>query len=69
MVRIYLRFIIDVLDKLKAAYCWQAYDLISELCSETNVDFFNELSDKLHYTKNYSSVWFFFRTNCLIIFT
>ena len=40
MVRIYLRFIIDILDKLNAAYCWQAYDLISELCSETNVDFF-----------------------------
>ena len=54
MVRIYLRFIIDILDKLNAAYCWQAYDLISELCSETNVDFFfNELFDKLHYTKNY----------------
>ena len=40
MVRIYLSKIIDILDKHKVAYCWHAYDLMSELCSETNVDFF-----------------------------
>ena len=27
--------------------CWQAYDLMSELCSETNVDFLNELFNKM----------------------
>ena len=34
-----------------------------EHCSETNVDFFNELFDKIRYMKNYFSVCFFVQNN------
>ena len=36
---------------------------MSELCSETNIDFFNELFDKMRSMKNYFSVCFFDQNN------
>ena len=39
--------------------CWQTYDLMPELCSETNVDFFNQLFNKICFAKNYFSDCFF----------
>ena len=73
MVRIYLNKIIEVLNKLNVSrneyifirqrICWQAYNLMSELCSETNIDFFNELFDKMRSKKNYFSVCFFVQNN------
>ena len=49
MVRIYLNKIIDILNKLNVSHyeyifirpriCWQGYNLMSELYSETNIDF------------------------------
>ena len=36
---------------------------MSELCSETNIDFFNELFDKMRSKKNYFSVCFFVQNN------
>ena len=40
LVRIYLNKTIKVLDKINVSQCRQAYDLMSDFCSETNVDFF-----------------------------
>ena len=57
MVRIYLNKMTEVLNKrnishheyvfIRQRICWQVYDLMSELCSETNVDFLNELFNKM----------------------
>ena len=57
MVRIYLNKMTEILNKRNISHheyifirqhiCWQAYDLMSELCSETNVDFLNELFNKM----------------------
>ena len=73
MTRIYLNKIIEILNKLNVSHheyvflrqliCWQAYDLMSELCSEANVDFLNELFHKMCYMKNYFSVCFFVQNN------
>ena len=73
MVRVYLNKLIEILDKLNVSHheyifirkhiCWQAYDLMSELCSETNVDFFKDLFNKLRYMKNYFSFCFFVQNN------
>ena len=50
MVRVYLNKLIEILDKLNVSHheyifmrkhiCWQACELISDFCSDTNVDFF-----------------------------
>ena len=73
MARIYLNKIIEILNKLNVCHhelifirqriCWQVYDLMSELCSETNVDFLDELFHKMRYMKNYFSVCFFVQNN------
>ena len=73
MVRVYLNKLIEVLDKLNISQheyifirkhvCWQAYDLMSELCPETNVDFFKDLFNKMRYVKNYVSFWLFVQNN------
>ena len=57
MVVVYLNKLIEILDKLNVCHheyifikkhiCWQAYDLMSELCSETNVDLFKDLFNKM----------------------
>ena len=56
MVRIYLNKTIQILDKINASHhkyifirqrvCWQVYELMSDFCSDTNVDFFNQLFDE-----------------------
>ena len=57
MVRIYLNKTTEILNKhniphheynfIRQRVCWQVYDLMSELCCETNVGFFNELFNKI----------------------
>ena len=73
MVRIYLNNLIQILDKVKVSpheyiflrqrICCQAYDLMPELCSETNVDFFNQLFNKMRFTKSYFCNCFFIQNN------
>ena len=73
IVRIYLNNLIQILDKVKVSHyqyiflrqriCWQAYDLMPELCSETNVDFFNQFFNKMRFTKNYFCNCFFIQNN------
>ena len=73
MVRIYLNKTIEVLNKINVSHheyifirqriCWQACDLMSDFCSETNVDFFNQLFEKMHFMKNYFSDRFFIKNN------
>ena len=77
MVRIYLNKFLQVLDKVNVSHheykfirqliCWQTYDLMTELCRETNVDFFNQLFLKMRFMKNHFSDCFLFRTIRLII--
>ena len=73
MVTVYLNKLIEILDKLNVSHheyifirkyiFWQAYDLISKLCSETNFDFFGDLFNKRRYMKNYFSFCFFVHNN------
>ena len=73
MVRIYLNKLLQVLDKVNVSHheynfirqriCWQAYDLMTELCRETNVDFFNLLFLKMRFMKNHFSDCFFIQNN------
>ena len=63
MVRIYLNKTIQILDKINAYHhkyifirqrvCWQVYELMSDFCSDTNVDFFNQLFDENAFYENY----------------
>ena len=63
MVRIYLNKTIQILDKINASrhkyifirqrVCWQVYELMSDFCSDTNVDFFNQLFDENAFYENY----------------
>lgn len=69
LVTVYLNNIIEILSKVNVSHheyifirervCWQAYDLMSKFCSKTNVDFFNELFEKMRLKKNYSPISFF----------
>ena len=73
MVRVYLNKLIEILDKLNVSHheyifirkhiCWQAYDLMFELRSETNVGFFKDLFNKVCYMKNYFCFCFFVQNN------
>ena len=73
MVRICLNKLLQVLGKVNVSHheynlirqpiCWQAYDLMIELCCETNVDFYNQLFLKMRFMKNYFSDCFFIRNN------
>ena len=73
MVRIYLNKTIQILDKVNVSHheyifirqriCWQAYELMSDLCSDTNVDFFNQLFNKMRFMKSYFSDCFFIENN------
>ena len=65
LVRIYLKKTIRVLDKINVSQCRQAYDLMSDFCSETNVDFFNQWFEKMRFMKNYFSDCFFNKNNSL----
>ena len=65
LVRIYLNKTIKVLDKINVSQCRQAYDLMSDFCSETNVDFFNQWFEKMRVMKNYFSDCFFIKNNSL----
>ena len=63
MVRIYLNKTTQILDKINASrhkyifirqrVCWQVYELMSDFCSDTNVDFFNQLFDENAFYENY----------------
>ena len=63
MVRIYLNKTIQILDKINASrhkyifirqrVRWQVYELMSDFCSDTNVDFFNQLFDENAFYENY----------------
>ena len=73
MVRVYLNKLIKILDKLNVSdheyifirkhICWQAYELMSDFCSDTNVDFFNQLFEKICFMKNYFSDCFFIKND------
>ena len=73
MVRIYLNKLIEILDNLNVSHheyifirehiCWQAYGLMSNFCSDTNVDFFNQLFEKTRFIINYFSDCFFIKNN------
>ena len=73
MVRVYLNKFIEILGKLNVSHheyvfirkhiCWQAYKLMSDFCSDTNVDFFNQLFEKMCFMKNYFSDCFFIKNN------
>ena len=73
MVRVYLNKFIEILGKLNVSHheyvfirkhiCWQAYELMSDFCSDTNVDFFNQLFEKMCFMKNYFSDCFFIKNN------
>ena len=72
IVRICLNKLLQVLHKVVSHHeynfitqpiCWQAYDLMIEVCCETNVDFFNRLLLKMSFMKNYFSDCFFIQNN------
>ena len=73
MVRIYLNKLFQVLDKVNVSHheynftrqriCWQVYNLMTELCCETNVDYFNQFFLKMRFMKNYFSDCFFIQNN------
>ena len=77
MIRIYLNKTIEVLDIINVSHheyifirqliCWQAYNLMSEFCSETNVELSNQLFEKMRFIKNYFSDCFFIKKNMSII--
>ena len=72
MVRVYLNKLIEILDKFNISHhnyvfvrkhvCWQAYELMSDFCSGTNVDFFNQLLfEKMRFMKTF--FLFFIKNN------
>ena len=73
MVKVYLNKLIEILDKLNVSHheyiyirkniCWQAYEKMPDFCSDTNVDFFNQLFEKMRFMKNYFSDCFFIKNN------
>ena len=73
MVRVYLNKLMEISDKLNVSdheyifirkhICWQAYELMSDFCSDTNVDFFNQLFEKICFMKNYFSDCFFIKND------
>ena len=73
MVGIYLNKTIQIIDKVIVSHheyifirqriCWQVYELMPDFCSDTNVDFFNQLFNKIHFMKNHFSDCFFIKNN------